>query len=201
MKNSKISTNREYISRLVYIPAIASFIPFIGIPFSISAVLWGISDWKIGGKRPVILASIGFVISLLVLGYFPWAINRLQKSSYLIEFKTNYAHAVCAHVIRYLEYYKLGHGQYPDTLFELQEKDNTYFDQKDITDPFSYEGITNVWNTGQPYYYFVSKDRNHYNLFSIGPDGKPYTQDDIFPEVLEEYKSVIGLQVDLTQAP
>jgi hypothetical protein len=201
MKNSEKSTNREKISRLVYIPAIASLIPFIGIPFSISAFLWGISDWKIGGKRPAILASIGFVISVLVLGYFSWAINWFQKSPYLIETKTNYARVGFAHVIRYLEYYKLGHGQYPDTLIELREKDNTYFNQKDFTDPFSYEWITNVGNMGQPYYYVVSKDRKHYNLFSIGPDHKAHTQDDIFPEVLEEYKSVIGLQIDMTQAP
>jgi hypothetical protein len=39
-------------------------------------------------------------------------------------------------------------------------------------------------------------DGNSYELFSVGPDKVPHTQDDIYPVVLDEYKSVLGLRTN-----
>jgi len=195
MKNFDMSISRNKISNLVYVPAIASLIPFIGIPFGISAVLWGISDWKIGGKKAVILACIGFLVTFSIGLYFYFGVDQFKKSSFFTETKVRYSQAGLAHLMRYIEYYKLGHGYYPTSLAEVKEQDNYYMTTKTFSDPFTYSGIFFTVNQGeQPFFYAVSTDGNSYELFSVGPDKIPHTQDDIYPVVLDEYKSVLGLR-------
>src|SRR5215207_7062071 len=101
MKNSDMSVSRDKISSLVYIPALASIIPIMGIPFGISAVLWGISDWKIGGKRTVTIAGIGFLLSLFAVWYAALLYNSFEQSPYLGQTKINYSQDGMAHLMRY----------------------------------------------------------------------------------------------------
>lgn len=195
MKISDKSISRDKISNLVYIPAIASLIPIIGIPFGVSAILWGISDWKIGGKKAVMLACVGLLLTLSVGLYFYFSFGWFENSSYFVETKVRYSQFGLAHLMRYIEYYKLGHGHYPTSLTEVKEQDNSYMTDKTFSDPFSYSGIFWTGSKGeQPFYYAVSADGNSYELFSVGPDKIPHTQDDIYPMVLDEYKFVLGLR-------
>ncbi len=66
-----------------------------------------------------------------------------------------------------LELYKKEFGNYPRTLDELLVR-------KGITDKSI---IEDAW--GREYYYVRLK--NGYKIFSLGPDGKPFTKDDIYP--------------------
>ncbi len=70
-------------------------------------------------------------------------------------------------VILALELYKKEFGEYPETLDELLKR-------KGISDRSI---IEDAW--GRPYYYV--KLKNGYKIFSMGPDGKPFTKDDIYP--------------------
>ena len=196
MKKSDMNISRDKISKLVYIPAIASLIPIIGIPFGVSAILWGISDWKIGGKKAVILACIGLLLTFSVGFYFYFSFDWFKNSSYLVETKVRYSQAGLAHLIRYIEYYQLGHGHYPTSLTDVKEQDNSYMTDKTFSDPFTYSGVIWTGSQGeQPFYYAVGTDGNSYELFSVGPDRTPNTQDDIYPVVSDEYKSVLGLRI------
>jgi hypothetical protein len=67
-----------------------------------------------------------------------------------------------------LELYKQEFGAYPDTLEEILRN-------KDIDDE---SVIHDAW--GREYHYV--KLGGEYSLFSPGKDGKPFTDDDIYPE-------------------
>ena len=202
MKTSENIVPRKKISRLVYIPAIISLLPIIGIPFGVSAILWGLSDWKIGGKKVVSLTGIGLFFSLLLVIVSYSFYNQLLKSPAVVDVKVSYSQAGLVYLVRYLEFYKQGHGHYPSSLIDLREGDNTSLTSRTLTDPFSYAGAL---STGapeeQPYYYLVSEDGNSYDLFSVGPDGIPYTQDDVYPIILDWYKSVVGLRMRNAPSP
>jgi hypothetical protein len=201
MNNSDKEIPRDRISRLVYIPAFASLIPIIGIPFGISAVLWGISDWKLGGKKSVAIACLGFVFSLLFGWYAFFLADNIINSPNADETKEKFAQTGLASIMRYIEYYKLGHGYYPNTLMDLKENDIN-FPERSFFDPFSSSNL--FWMSDpetQNYFYAVHENSVSYELFSVGPDKIPYTQDDIYPIVLEEYKYVLGLNAERIQSP
>ena len=201
MNNSDKESSRDRISRLVYIPAFASLIPIIGIPFGISAVLWGISDWKLGGKKSVAIASLGFLSSLLFGWYAFFLADSIYKSPNINEAKVEFTQTGLASIMRYIEYYKLGHGHYPKALMDLKENDIS-FPERSFFDPFSSSSL--FWISDpetQNYFYTVHENVNSYELFSVGPDKTPYTQDDIYPVILEEYKSILGLSTKKIQLP
>jgi hypothetical protein len=201
MIESDKPNDREKVSRLIYFPAIASLIPFLGIPFGLSAILWGISDWKIGGKKAVEIASAGILLSLLLGWYFVDRIDRVLNSPQMQETKISYSQTGLAFIIRYLEYYKLGHGHYPSALADLKENDIS-FKGIAFTDPFSTSWLIPVGRSGeQPYFYATYENGSSYDLFSVGPDKTPFTSDDIFPIILDDYKSVIGLRTRAASSP
>ncbi len=200
MANPDKSNYRNRISKLVYIPAILSIIPVIGIPFGISALLWGISDWKIGGKKAVTVAILGFLSSLLFGWYVYSMVDTVLTSASYIETKTEVTKASLAYVMRYIEYYKLGHGHYPNSLDELREIDFKFAERAFI------DGFTTPWiiprlSGGQQFFYEVQEDGNSYDLFSAGPDKIYHTQDDIYPVVLDEYRHILGLRTSSVQSP
>jgi len=195
MKNSDNSNSFHKISWLAFIPSILSIIPFIGIPFGISAFLWGISEWKSGGKKIAIIAGLGFMSTILFGLYSYIKIESAFNSSVINEMKTKYAKSSLSYLVRFIEYYKLGHGHYPNSFDDLQEKDITY-KKSGFIDPFTSSWVMPL---GRPeeknYFYEVRENGNSYVLFSVGPDKIPNTEDDIYPTILDEYKSVLGLRI------
>ena len=107
-----------------------------------------------------------------------------------------------AHLVRYLEYYKLGHGRYPNTLLELKQEDNSYMADRTFIDPFSYSYLVPTGGAAeQQYSYVVYDNGSSYDLFSVGPDKTAFTQDDVYPIVLDEYEDVLGLRTKANQSP
>ena len=86
-------------------------------------------------------------------------------------------------LVKNIEYYKLTHGQYPDSLKQLLEDDKL----APIND--AVQGM----NTKGDSYYNYGKVGDKYFLFSSGPDGIPKTKDDLFPQVPITDLSKIGL--------
>lgn len=185
---------REKISWFVFIPAIASLIPFIGIPFGISALLWGISDWKIGGNKAVALASLGFLLTVLFGLNIYATINNFFSSPVADNVKANYSQNSLSFLIRSIEYYKIGHGHYPNSLDDLKEKDITFKETAFIDPATTIIGVPTGRAKERQFYYKVSDDGKSYVLFSVGADKIAFTNDDIYPVILDEYKSVVGLR-------
>jgi hypothetical protein len=85
-------------------------------------------------------------------------------------------------LVKNVEFYKLQHGQYPDSLQQLLKDDQL----APINDAIQSD------NHRQNTYYHYEKIRDKYLLFSSGKDGIPNTKDDLFPQVNID-SSKIGL--------
>jgi hypothetical protein len=86
-------------------------------------------------------------------------------------------------LVMHIEFYKLQHGQYPDTLTQLR-----------AADPMAPINDALQMRTGNANsYYNYKKIGDKYAVFSSGPDGIPHTNDDLFPKVDIPDSSKIGL--------
>src|ERR1051326_2011198 len=72
-------------------------------------------------------------------------------------------------LVKEIEFYKVKNGTYPGDLNDLSKRQSN----KPTFDPF---------NNGNYTYHYIAT-RNKYSLFSVGPDKKPGSGDDIFPTV------------------
>ena len=84
-----------------------------------------------------------------------------------------------------IEFYKTVHGEYPDDLGKLPQGaagQGTMFINVDSTNP----------QNPRPFFY-QRVGCDHYYLRSVGPDGQPFTQDDLTPVVAPEAVGKIGL--------
>ena len=99
-------------------------------------------------------------------------------------------------LVQAVEVYKLQNAKYPDSLETLRQslpKESMVF----VFDP------TEVRMSGQPrYFYYEVVDAEHYHLLGVGPDGQPFTADDILPQVEAKPGSKIGLLTQkISKAP
>jgi hypothetical protein len=79
-------------------------------------------------------------------------------------------------ITKNLEHYKLKHGDYPDSLQQL-EAENPFLSIKDpllARNPDAHKFL----------YFYYKKTAAGYSLFSSGIDGIPNTKDDIYPRTL-----------------
>lgn len=75
-------------------------------------------------------------------------------------------------LVEKIEFYKLQYNKYPDSLEEIQRINDLTF----INDPMSH-----LSKNGQTFQYKKINDK--YTLFSVGKDGEPNTNDDIYPNI------------------
>lgn len=81
-------------------------------------------------------------------------------------------------LVKDIEFYKMQHGNYPDSIEQATEGNKVAF----IKDPFlSFSMKKAVKNEDVSFHY--QKIRDKYTLFSVGVDKTPNTPDDIFPTV------------------
>ena len=99
------------------------------------------------------------------------------------------AHSQLDTLVPAIEFYKVGYGAYPASLAELQKAlpKNSFFSVFDSSSTM----------VGMPQHYFYERvGTDHYYLRGVGPDGVPFTADDIVPEVDPSVAGKIGLLID-----
>jgi hypothetical protein len=190
---SMAGTN-EKLGAFPYVISGLSFIPLVGIPFGIVALIWGITTKKIGGKKLALLGGAGILVTLSLYGslfYFGFA----KRGGSYDELRTQLARTLLNTLVQGVEFYKVQHGSYPESLKALQEslpKDSTVF----VKDP------TDVKFGGKSrYFYYERVGTNHYYLRGVGPDGLPFTSDDILPQVQLTPGSKLGLLIERVEQP
>ena len=183
-----MSEKQEKLGALPYIVGGISFIPAIGILFGIISIVWGLVTKKSGGKTLAIIGASGIGFSIIIYGalfYFSF----VQKGGIYDELRAQLAKSTLTSLVQAIEFYKVQNGHYPDSLKTLknsQPKNAMVF----VFDP------TQVKIGGKPhYFYYKLKDPSHYYLLGVGPDGKPFTSDDILPDIKAMPNSSIGLLI------
>jgi len=166
-----------------------SFIPLLGVPFGIAALIWGITTKKTGGKKVALLGGSGILVTVVLYGglfYFGFA----KRGGIYDELRAQSAQSSLNSLVQAVEFYKVQHGSYPESLQAVQDslpKNSMVF----VDDP------TDLKFTGKPRrFYYERVGADHYYLRGVGPDGLPFTSDDILPQVQLTPGSKLGLLIE-----
>ncbi len=183
-----MAEEQQKLGALPYVIGGLSYIPVIGIPFGVIAIIWGLVTKKLGGKKLALIGTGG--ISFSVILYFAlFYFGFVQRGGIYDELRGKLAESTITSVVQAIEFYKIQNGKYPESLEVLHKslpKDSMVF----VFDP------SDIRMRGEPrYFYYELVDKNHYYLLGVGADGEPFTADDIVPKVEVGSGSKVGLLI------
>jgi|SRR5208283_1405523 len=179
---------KQKLGGFPYVIGGLSFIPLIGVLFGIIAIIWGLVTKNLGGKKLALIGTAGIVFTILLYsGLFYFGV--MQRGGVYDALRVKLAESNLTQLVQAIEFYKTQNGQYPDSLKTLKESLPTN-SMVFINDP------TQITSKGESrYFYYELVDENHYYLLGVGPDGKPFTSDDILPKVEVGTNSKVGLLI------
>ena len=172
-----------------FVVAGLSYIPLVGVVFGIIAIAWGLALRTRRGQRVAAIGAGGIAFTIAIYGslfYFGF----VQRGGVYDGLRTKMAQSVLNGLVPHIEYYKVVHGEYPPTLEALSKslpKDAFVF----AIDPSG--------PNGRPFYY-QRVDATHYYLRGLGPDGVPFTADDLIPTIEPNARDKLGLLIDRPQS-
>jgi len=175
VKKEKKSSTLGIISIVL---GVISFIPLIGFFIGFVAGGLGIVDMKKNksklGLIGLILGIVGILITVILYGslfYFGF----VQRGGVYDDLRaTMVEETQLPNTINAIESYKARFGSYPEKIEDLE---------KVSTDPWiaiDQLQAANLKAEDKTFYYETTGDT--YYLFSRGPDGVPFTDDDVFPK-------------------
>jgi len=158
----------------------ASFVPLLGVIVGIIAIAVGMTTRRRGGRLLALLGAGGIAFSVVLYGglfYFGF----MQRGGVYDGLRAQMAQSTIDELVPQIEFYRMEHGAYPASLKDLRSSAQSMvmiFDPSSIAPrPFYYERVGS----------------DHYYLRGVGPDGKPFTADDLVPAVDVPPGSGIGL--------
>ena len=184
-QSSTTPLSKQPVGCLAYAIGGASFIPLIGVLFGIIAIVWGVVRQV---RSLIILGACGILFSVILysaLFYFGFH----QRGGIYDKLRTQMAVTMLNGAVKDIEYYKLQHGHYPASLQDLDTKDPNKL--PNIFDPTAMERK----DADKYFFYKLDATGTSYFLRSVGPDGIPFTADDILPSISEEERSHTGLKL------
>lgn len=160
-----------------------SFIPFIGVLFGLINIAYNSIKNKKKKKRNILISIFGIFLSInfsFIIFQFGFFENGGVWGKFSVTLLTRLVHTI--------EYYKIENGEYPVRLTKMKEElsnDSMIM----IYDPLFF------FVKRQRVFYYRIIDKDHYYLFSVGVDNKPFTEDDIYPNINVKKESKIGLVI------
>ena len=170
-----------------FVVAVLSFVPFFGFVFGTVGVIWG------AVRRSWLLTALGaggILFNVLLYGclfYFGFH----QRGGVYDGLRTQLAVTMLNSAVKDIEFYKLQHGHYPANLSELDTTDIHKFPS--VIDPTS---IQRGKSFNKHFFYELDPTGRTYFLRSVGPDGIPFTADDILPSLSEDERKNTGLKLE-----
>lgn len=177
---------RKPLGCLPYAIGGASFIPLVGVLFGLIAIVWGIAR---GAWQLIVLGACGILFTIVIysaLFYFGF----VYRGGIFDELRSQLAVTMLNDAIKEIEFYKVQHGQYPTNLSELDPKNQTQM-------PKTFDPTIIDFGAKRDRHFFYQLDASgsFYFLRSVGPDGIPFTADDIVPTIPEDERSNTGLRL------
>ena len=153
-------------------------IPLIGAFVGIGLVLLGVFKYR--SKTLVLIGIATMIPTVLIYGsmYF-YTISASGKNNLAAFCKPE-----MDQLVKNIEFYKKEYKVYPDSLKQLEKDQKFLF----IVDP-----IQSATDNKYGINYIYKNEGIRYVLFSMGVDGIPYTEDDIFPSSKYFDSTITGL--------
>lgn len=165
-------------SKPPYLLGLICLIPLVGAFVGLGLLLYGLIKYK--DKWLSIIGAAGILWTVIVYGSLYYAATHASVFKKGFE---DISQMQLNSLVKDIEYYKLSHGQYPDSLKQLLTDDKL---------PPIIDAVQGM-NTNANSYYNYQKIGGKYLLFSSGQDGISNTKDDLFPQVTITDTSKIGL--------
>ena len=162
-------------SKPPYLLGLLGFMPLVGFFVGLGLLLYGIIKYK--DKKLIVIGISCMLFTIIVyssLFYYGFKSEAGKKGW------ANLSQLGLNSLVKNVEYFKIEHGHYPDSLQQLINKNDPVF----IDDPLrGFDGNKNI-----NFNYKNLGDR--YLLYSSGIDGIANTKDDIYPEVDTSNKNI-----------
>jgi len=170
-----------------YVLAGISFIPCLGVPFGIVAIIWGIikKAWVV-----VLLGSLGIAFTVVLYGAL-FYLGMYQRGGPYDQLRAKMAVSMLNSTVKEIEFYKVQHGSYPKSLADLDAQEKNGFVSS--TDPTA---IERKGPMDARFYYELDPSGKFYYVRSVGPDGIPFTADDILPSLSPTETLNTGLRLE-----
>jgi hypothetical protein len=183
------NSNPKKLGAFPYVMGGMSFIPLLGVPFGLVAIVWGLLSKKKGGKLLAGIGALGIGSTFALYGglfYF----GTVQRGGVYDGLRVRLAQSTINELVPSIEFYRIQQGRYPQSLKALKEflgKESFVF----VFDP----SVVDL--KAQPRYFFYERvGADHYYLRGLGIDGKPFTNDDVLPQVTSTTNSKMGLLLE-----
>lgn len=169
-----------------------SFIPLIGLVFGLITVVWGLLTKRTGGKKLALIGAGGISFTIVLYGslfYFGF----VQRGGLYDSLRDKMAQNNLNSLVPVVEFYKLSHGEYPETLAVLKDS----LPKGSIDSIFVFDPRALKFSEADRYFYYRKVDADHYYLRGVAADGKPFSPSALVPQIPAS-GSKLGL---LTDAP
>ncbi len=177
----KIRGSKAGRAKKLYAWGLLGLIPNVGVIAGLILLFKG--AFQVRDKILIIIGALDILFTPLFWWFFT---SALSHSGTFRTLNMEMAQAELNTVFRYVEFYKVEHGVYPDSLEQIDPQRNGV----SIFDPVQ------TWGGGRKgAYFFYRKVGQKYWLFSVGLDGKPFTSDDIFPVMKLADTAKFGLMI------
>ena len=163
-----------------------SFIPLIGVPLGVAAIIWGLVSRKARRLTVVLLGLDGIGCTIVIYGAL-FFFGFVQTGGIYDRLRGQLAQQQLYTLVQAVEFYRLQYGSYPDSLEQLQAT----LPKQSLAVTFDPTGFRIGSLPRRFYYERVGID--HYYLRGVGVDGQPFTADDIVPDITIAPHSQIGL--------
>jgi hypothetical protein len=150
---------------------------------------------KSGGKLVIVLGCLGILFTVGLYGTI-FYIAFGTHGGIFDEMRGQLAKRELGDLVKSIEYYKVTKGGYPATLEELKtslDKNSAVIIDDPTTLDFSNLGSGKAIT---PFFYQLTEDKSHYYLLGVGPDHKPFTNDDLLPGISDQERAKTGLLIN-----
>jgi hypothetical protein len=141
-------------------------------------------------RAPIILGASGIAFTFIMYGglfYF----GMVQRGGIYDQLRAKMAVTTLNSTVKEIEYYKVQHGYYPKTLDDLADQEKDSFNSS--VDPTA---MQRGGKMDEKFFYQLDPSGKFYYLRSVGPDGIPFTADDILPSLPPSETQNTGLRLE-----
>ena len=180
---------KKPLGRLPFVLAALAFIPSLGVLLGIPSIVWGFIERSRGGLKVAAIAATG--VALNIIGYSILFYVGFVKKGGFGEARRGLAVMQLRQAVLEVEYWHTQNGHYPDSLAQLASKADSGRTLS-LLDPT----MMTFGRKGPAFFFYqLASDKSHYWLRSVGPDGQPFTADDILPSLPDSERTKTGLLI------